>query len=208
MKTEGKITKIEVQKKTDERYSVFLDEKFAFGVSEKVFFEFGLREGNFLNEAEIEEILHCEELQKARGKAFSLVASKFYSELEIRKKLQRFRVEVVDKVVSELKTLNYLDDKELAKRMIHDLSILRGLGKIKIRYELRRKGIKELVFEDLLEEMLEEKSQFEAAKKLLLKKLQTIKEVDYNAKSKIWRFLQSKGFENDIISELFEKHFG
>ncbi|KAA3595582.1 MAG: hypothetical protein DWQ06_17005 [Calditrichaeota bacterium] len=208
METEGKITKIEVQKKTDQRYSVFLNNEFAFGVSEKTFFEFRIKEGDFLKEAKIEEILLCEELQKARGKAFGLVARKFFSELEIRKKLQKFREEVVDDVVGELKTLNYLDDKELAKRMIHDLSILRGVGKIKIRYELRRKGIKELVFEDLLDEMIEEKSQFEAAKKLLLKKLQTIKEVNYQSKGKIWRFLQSKGFENDVISEVFEKHFG
>ncbi len=208
METEGKITKIEVQKKTDQRYSVFLNDEFAFGISEKTFFEFRIREGDFLKEAKIEEILLCEELQKARGKAFGLVARKFFSELEIRKKLQKFRLEVVDEVVGELKTLNYLDDKELAKRMIHDLSILRGVGKIKIRYELKRKGIKELVFEDLLDEMIEEKSQYEAAKKLLLKKLQTVKEVNYNTKGKIWRFLQGKGFENDVISEVFEKHFG
>lgn len=208
METEGKITNIEVQKKSDQRYSVFLNDKFAFGISEKTFFEFRLQEGDFLEEEKIEEILLCEELQKARGKAFGLVARKFFSELELRRKLQKFRTEVVDEVVEELKTLNYLDDKELAKRMIHDLSILRGVGKIKIRYELRRKGINDIVFEDLLNEMVEEKSQFEAAKKLLLKKLQTVKEVNYNTKSKIWRFLQSKGFENDVINEVFENHFG
>ncbi len=54
------ISKIERQKKNPQRYSIFIEEAYAFGIDEQVLLSFAIRKGMTLTEKLIEEILKAE----------------------------------------------------------------------------------------------------------------------------------------------------
>ncbi|MFK4998265.1 hypothetical protein ACI2OX_15865 [Bacillus sp. N9] len=56
-------------KNSPDRYNVFIDEKFAFGVDEDVLIRFQLRKGKELTELEISQIQYEDEIRKALNAA-------------------------------------------------------------------------------------------------------------------------------------------
>ncbi len=63
------ITKIEVQKRTKERFNIYIDkgqgEEYGFSVNQAVLIKHGLQKGLEIDEVEIANILYNEEVQKS-----------------------------------------------------------------------------------------------------------------------------------------------
>ncbi|MCC7430875.1 regulatory protein RecX [bacterium] len=208
MTFKSKITKIEKQQKDDRRISVFLNEKFAFGICENTFFEFQLREGDFLTIEDTEKIILFDETQQAKKKALNILSKKYFSEQELKQKLKNFSEKAVEKVVFELKKYGYVDDKELAKRLVHDFVKIKGFGEFKIKIELQRRKINENLIEETLEEFYNEETEIDSAKKHFFKKLRSLKNPqDQKEKTKLYRYLLSKGFSTDTVNEIFNEQF-
>ncbi|MCZ6820210.1 MAG: recombination regulator RecX, partial [Calditrichaeota bacterium] len=60
MQASVKITRIEGQKKKKNRFSVYLDDAFAFGLNVATLAEFNLKEGDLLTDDRIADILRSE----------------------------------------------------------------------------------------------------------------------------------------------------
>jgi regulatory protein len=142
------VTKIEKQKKRRGRYNVFLDGEFCFGASDNTILKFGLRTKDELTDEKIDEIKDYDEFDYAKKYSFDLLSRSPKSEKEIRTKLKQKKISEsnIVKVITSLKDLKFLDDKNYAKLFIESKLRNNPAGKVVIKNKLREKGIgKELV---------------------------------------------------------------
>lgn len=82
-------------------------------------------------------------LQAARTIAFSLLARRDYTEAELRQRLRRRGVAdmIAEAVLGELSASGYVDDRRFAAAWVAARGAGKGLGRRRLRQELRQKGI-------------------------------------------------------------------
>lgn len=200
-----KITKISQQKRTS-RVNVFLDDKFAFGLSKKTLVDFDLFVGKEITEKEIDEILEKDQRVKALEKSFRLLGIRPRSQKELEKKLEEkgFDQKIIQKTLKRIIELGYLDDEKFARAWL-EARKLSGKGKFIVQRELRKKGVDEELIKKILEEYKEE-DEFERVLELAEKKIKTYKNLKpFEQKQKLARFLASRGFSWTIISEVWRE---
>lgn len=200
------ITKIEKQKNNNKRYSIFIDNEFAFGIDEIDLLYYKLKENEPLDNEKYEYILNKLLLKRAKDKALKYLGYKMRSKNQVIKKLQEYEFpsNVIDKVIRVLEKYNYINDEDFAKAFIKDKLNLKGHGVFKISYDLKMLGVDEEIFKKYLydEEFINEEKK---AKDLLLKKLgnKNIEDLDYKEKQKIYAYLARRGFSYDSIKKAF-----
>ncbi|HHM23847.1 MAG TPA: hypothetical protein ENJ23_02270, partial [Bacteroidetes bacterium] len=84
-----KITGIERQKRNRDRFSVYLDGEFAFGLDGELLFDYGLQEGQELSEQQILELQREDERKRIKIQAFRYLANRDHSERELTTKLRK-----------------------------------------------------------------------------------------------------------------------
>lgn len=200
------ITKIEKQKNNNKRYSIFIDNEFAFGIDEIDLLYYKLKENEPLDNEKYEYILNKLLLKRAKDKALKYLGYKMRSKNQVIKKLQEYEFpsNVIDKVIRVLEKYNYINDEDFAKAFIKDKLNLKGHGVFKISYDLKMLGVDEEIFKKYLydDEFINEE---EKAKDLLLKKLgnKNIEDLGYKEKQKIYAYLARRGFSYDSIKKAF-----
>ena len=200
-----KITEITAQKR-NERLNIFIDNKFAFGISSELAYKYNLKTGKELNEKFIEDILKDEELNKAINQALKFLSYRQRSEKEIRDKLEDKGYEeiYVDEAVSYCKKHKYIDDRTFAESFIRDKINLNNFGSYRIKRELGVKGISDEIISDVLIE--DKESEYERAFEIAKKKYSTYKNIDkIKAYRRLSGFLQRKGYSFDIVNSILNK---
>jgi regulatory protein len=139
--------------------------------------------------------------KEAYAKAAALCSKGEKSSSDIRKKLEEWGLDKYDAsaVVEELKREKFIDDERYIKAYVNDKFKFEKWGRIKIRFQLKQKGLSDDLIRVGLNEIDEEKYI-----KLLLQtmrdKAKTIKSGDkYEKMAKIIRFAQNRGFEPEYI---------
>lgn len=128
----------------------------------------------------------------AKEKAFRYVALSKKTAFEVRKKLQKsgFDDEIIEKVISYMQNLKYIDDVEYVDAYIRQCMRLQNYSIFEIKNKLMQKGIDKY----LLEEKLEELSNTDYEKKLAHKLLSTkLKQMEPLKKK---QYLYRRGFKN------------
>src|SRR5438105_43036 len=107
-----KITAIKQQEKQKDRYSIFIDEKFAFGLSELGLINSGLRVNQELSREEVGKLKEEAAIDKAYNRALGLLARRPRSEWELRDYLKRKKYDspTADGILNKLTKLGYVDD--------------------------------------------------------------------------------------------------
>jgi regulatory protein len=130
------------------------------------------------------------------------LARRDHSELEIRQALRRegFAEEAVDETILRLRRQRYLDDAGFAARLARSRLAHSGLGRNRVRLELRRKGVRRATVEAGLEEALGEVSEAEVLD-ALARRLWRSRAADDPASRirKLWMFLVRRGFPSDLV---------
>jgi regulatory protein len=140
--------------------------------------------------------------------ACNLLGRRAYSVNELRVKLQKKEYEfyTINAVVQECLDRRFLDDYDYAQCYLNVLKA-RNYGLFKIKMYMKKKGLEENIVEQVLEEgnILEE--ELDLAKDALQKKLFNLRnETDHRKlKEKCYRFLASRGFRSEIISQLISE---
>jgi len=143
--------------------------------------------------------------QKAMNTAVRILTNRDHSKYELKQKLQQrgFASKVIDTVIAECERLDYINDPRTAHIYILQLK-RKCFGKRYIRMALKKKRLRGAVVENLLLENYPEADERENAGKMLEKKRQTFEpEEDLKKrKEKTYRFLCSRGFSKDVITNL------
>jgi regulatory protein len=131
--------------------------------------------------------------QSVRATAMNLLARREHSTQELRDKLLARGFED-DDIAPALQTLSregLLSDERFTESFIHS-RMQRGSGPVKIRAELRQRGVADEVITDWLDER--DRVWLERAESVRCKKFGSALPVDYKEKARQARFLQYRGF--------------
>lgn len=190
------ITALKQQQRNEQRISVFLDDAFAFGLPELVAGD--LRLGQELSAESIAELQRQADSHAALEHAYRLLANRPRSSAEIQRALHKktYAPETIDAILTKLHTLNYLDDRAFADYWVEQRTTFRPRSQLALRQELGQKGVAREIIEAALENVDEE----EAARTVASKRIpQWTSLTEREFRTKVWRFLQGRGFGFDAI---------
>jgi regulatory protein len=139
---------------------------------------------------------------EVRKKAMDLLARREHSEQELRQKLKSrdFDIDDIDAALHALRQDGLLSDERFTESYVNH-RFNAGVGPIKIRFELRQKGVAESLVDEFLEPFAgrwDELMQQQRARKYG----QSIP-ADYAQRMKQARFLQNRGFSPESVMRLF-----
>ncbi len=202
------VTEIQQQKKRNRRYSIFLDDEFAFGLDKEVLYVFPLHRGDELTRRQIDAILKEEEAVQARIKAVSLISYRARSVTELRQKLtvKGFGSDTVERVVQDLLRIGVLDDRKFAEAFVHTRMSGKPMAVRLLRQELRSKGLDPHVIEEVLENEYGPLSEDEVARSLAEKKKRSLPPDREKAARRLRDYLQRRGFGWQIIAPIIEEY--
>ncbi len=132
----------------------------------------------------------------ARETAMNLLAVREHSTQELRNKLLA-RGFADEEIASALQTLSLdglLSDERFVESFIH-FRMQRGSGPVKIRAELRQRGVRDALIRDYLDER--DAVWMEQAEKVRRKKFGPQIPADYRERARQARFLQYRGFTSE-----------
>jgi len=144
----------------------------------------------------------------AMDTAIRLLCRRRHTSYEIEQKLAARKVnkDCIKAVISKCRHLNYINDKETALQYFQELKN-KGCGCLKIRSDMKKKGITQEQIEDIFSKFYNDNEELETARKALQKNLRRFnREKDHwKKKEKIYRFLCYKGFTGSIISKVISE---
>ncbi len=173
-----------------------------YSLSSRVCDEFGLFDEFEMNDDILSEIIYRDEFLKIYEKALNLISYREHFSMELKLKLQKrnFEREIIEDVISLLKSENLVDDKRAAKLYIE--SKADKYGKNKIKANLKSKGLNYAEIESVLET---ENSEYNKLKDIIENKINLLglkKPYSEKELSKLARFAYNRGFSSCDIYKI------
>jgi regulatory protein len=134
--------------------------------------------------------------------AMDLLSRREHSVCELTRKLKQreFEIDEIDAAIATLQQDNLQSDSRFIESIVH-YRINAGFGPIKIKYELRQKGISDDLGDDYLSSLEVDWNLHMAEQRI--KKFGEDIPVEYKEKMKQARFLQNRGFSPGSVMRLF-----
>lgn len=129
-----------------------------------------------------------------------------YCEADVYKKALKYLEgdeEAAARVTRALVEERYVDDLRYAGAYVREKANIQGWGPVKIRFQLRAKGVKEEVIREALEEIVPEKAT-EKLDRLMAAKARTL-EGDIQQRLKLIRFGLSRGYTYDEVEKSIKR---
>lgn len=198
------ITAIKPQK-NKKGVNIYLDGKFAFRIDLEGFVKSRLKIEQKISDKRIKEIISEAKFQEVYSKLLNFVTMRPRSESEIKSWMVKKKVNEIlkDKLIKKIKKLGLADDGKFARWWIEQRLAFKNKSLFDLKNELRAKGIKKEVVEDILAEVnIDELS---SAKKLVEKNMYKWSRFPERiAKQKINGFLSRKGFSWETIRKVIK----
>lgn len=186
-----KITKITQQLKRPGRYSVFVDEAYAFSLSETALLDSGLARGRELTPHELADFKQLSLDDKVYGQALRYIAMRQHSTWEMQQYMQRKGAapDLIDQIIIKLTKIGLLDDYKYAATYAQNRRLLRSSSKRKIMSELKQKRLPDgAITAALGSDPNEERS---ALSEMIIRKRRQSK---YQDDTKLMQYLARQGF--------------
>lgn len=196
----------DIQEFSKQKYSIYLDEQFAFVLYKGELSSYRVKKGESLTEEAYQEIYVKVLPKRAKKRCLNLLKSRAYTEKKLRDKLKegRYPDKIIDEAIEYVKSFHYIDDYDYACQYIQYHKA--GQSKRKLEEKLRAKGISGEIlaraFEHSYERGEEEGLQLMQAKHLLEKKGYTPEGTDWKERQKLFAFLLRRGIPCEIIRQL------
>ena len=139
----------------------------------------------------------------AKEKALRLLEFRSHSEYELRTKLLHAGAEAgdIDRIMEFLREYSLIDDRIYARRLASDLSNLKKFGSYRIKSELMRRGISNVICEEVISELDCDETQMLLP--LMEKKLGG--DFDRKSRDRAFRYFASRGYSFDDIKHAFDE---
>lgn len=195
-----KITSIKQQVKRAGRYSIFVDDKYAFSLSESALLEHKLASGQELSDQQLREYKKLSSEDKLYNQTLRYVAMRLRSRWEVEFYLKRKDASpaLIEEILNKLSNIGMLDDEKLAKAYVNDRQLLRPASRRKIITGLRQKHVAEDIISQVVE--TETDGDSNALRAIIERKRQQPK---YQDDLKLMQYLARQGFNyGDIKTAL------
>ncbi len=201
------VTDITVQKKRRNRFSVFLDEQFGFGLSQDTLLKSGIARGDTLDDAQIDRILQMEERYRIKEKAFRLLAVRARSRKELADRLgdAGYDKSNITDIIDMLEQQHYINDAEFAVMFARSRMISKPCGRLLLRRELKQKGLDDAHIERAIAEVFKDTDEVRTARQVAEKRRKRLASVDEaKARKRITDLLLRRGFSWDVVHEIMD----
>lgn len=133
--------------------------------------------------------------EKARRAIIRLLSFRDRTVKEVTDKLRNMNLEesLISEIISEFRSLGFLNDEKFAKQRARYLAQERLLGDLRIKADLISKGVSDEHINDALKELRSELPEEEAIKMILLRR-KRIYSLDTKEEARLARMLRGKGF--------------
>lgn len=144
-----KITSIKQQAKRVDRYSIFVDEDYAFSLSESALLDSHLAKGDDLTRQQVEDYKQLSADDKLYNLVIRYLAIRPRSQWEIESYLARkdSPAPKIEQITNKLTRLGLIDDTKFAQSFVADRRLLRPTSRRKIILELQKRRIAKDVIE-------------------------------------------------------------
>ena len=131
-----------------------------------------------------------------------LLARREHSEQELRQKLKsrEFDAEAIEAAIQSLLQDGLLSDERFIESYVNH-RFNAGMGPVRIRYELRQKGISDALVDQYIEAFVDRWDPL--MRQLRERKYGAVIPENYNERMKQARFLQNRGFSPESVMRLF-----
>lgn len=200
-----KITKIDAQVKLKGRYSVFVDEVFAFGISELGLIEGGYKVGQEVTKAELADFKAAAQTDKIYNMTLGLLARRPRSRWEIQDYLRRKEVEpqAAEDIIARLGSKHFIDDRDFARRWVENRRLLKSISRRKLEVELRTKRVHDTIIKEILSE--DETDEFDVLVTEVEKKR---RQTRYQDDQKLMQYLARQGYGYEDIKRALASNAG
>ncbi|HWT55429.1 MAG TPA: RecX family transcriptional regulator [Candidatus Microsaccharimonas sp.] len=197
------ITAIKQQVKSANRYSIFVEGKYSFSLSETALLESKITNGQELTAEQIAEYKQLSADDKLYNRALNYVALRPRSVWEVEFYLKRkdAPLPLTEQITNKLQNLGLLDDRKFAESFVHDRRLLRSASTRKIQLELRKKHIASEVIEQVLTD--DETDEGAMLRDVIERKRQQSKYRDDDLK--LMQYLARQGFGYGDIKQALEE---
>lgn len=144
--------------------------------------------------------------EAAKLRLEALCAQSEQCSMDLRQKLYRWEISASDseKILKHLTDLRFVDDARFAVAYCRDKCRFNHWGKIKIAYGLRSKHISSQHIQEALN-AIDDDEYLQILENVVRVKAKSIKDVDtYEGRTKLFRYVASRGFEIDLISDIIK----
>ena len=196
-----KVTAIKQQIKRQGRYSVFVDDKYAFSLGADALLASGLVTGQEMDDAELTGYNRLSADDKLYNNALAYAALRPRSTWEMEQYLKRKKCspDQASRVLRKLEGLGLLDDTAFARSWVASRRLLKPVSRRKLMQELRAKRVPD----DAAARALQEDAADEQAvlKELVIRKR---KQSRYRDDTKLMQYLAAQGFNYGDIKTVLD----
>lgn len=203
----NKITKIEIGKRNKERVNIYINEEYTFSISLELVYKESLKVNDNVDIEKLRVLVSEDNYIKCKNSAIKIIERSYKTEKEMKDKLllKGYDENTIERSLTFLREYNLLNDENYTKMYIKDK--VKNEGKRKIKYSLAKKGIDSNLIEEQLSKILCEDLK-EVALELAFKKYNVLKKREsdkYKLSQKLYRFLITKGYDYDLVSEVIKE---
>jgi regulatory protein len=186
-----KISSIKQQVKQAGRYSIFVDGKYSFSLSEGALIEHKLASGQELDAEQVKRFKQLSADDKLYNRTLRYVAMRPRSRWEIQFYLQRKEASptLIDIILNKLSKIGLIDDYKLALAFVHDRQLLRPTSRRRLVAELKKKRIDTEIIDKAIGQNPEDETV--ALQAVVRQKRKTSK---YQDDTKLMQYLARQGF--------------
>jgi regulatory protein len=198
LKMAQRISAIEPQQKNPKRVNIYLDGKFAFGLTAVV--AAWLRVGQDLGEDKIAGLKEQDEREITYQKALHFLSYRPRSTEEVRQNLLKRGISqsLIEETLHRLQSTGLVNDEDFARAWVENRNIFRPLGKPALRMELRRKGLSDEIVKTVLDTQVNEA---DLALTTARKYARRLEDLEWPAfRQKLSGFLARRGFSYTTLA--------
>jgi len=197
-----KITAIKQQVKNPNRYSIFIDDKYSFSLSDLALIDSKLAVGDELKQDELISHKNRADTDKLYNNCLNYIARRMRSKWEIENYLSRKKASptLINEIVNKLSIKGLIDDGQFASRFVADRNLLKPTSRRKLILELRSKKISESIINDVLK--ADQDAELDNLRRVIDSKRRQTKYQDNN---KLMQYLAGQGFNYGDIKAVLEE---
>lgn len=197
-------------KKSKSFYSITLSNGEGYKLLPEIVSSQNLREGMTIDGEKLSLVITENNNQSCFNELLKFLNRRPHTTFEIKTKLFKkgFKSLQINSAIEKASELKLLNDKNTAEIYISEL-LHKGYGKHKITQAMKQKGISNDTILELTSNLCKDEQEKEKAYDIFYKKLNLLKKnkslTEQKIKERLFRFMQGKGFSNDIIFTLLRK---
>lgn len=197
------ITKISTQKRPG-RYNIFLDNHYAFSVSESILTRYMLVKGTKLDKLAVQQIQDAEQTDQVYQKALNYLGYQPRSRAELKQHLveQNYSEALIESTIKRLQALHYVDDLSYAQAVVRTAVKTTLDGPQKIACKLQQKQVESATIHQALQ-LFPRSLQLANATKLAQKvKQQAHNQTLQRTRLKAQQRLLARGYSPEVIDQV------